>query len=151
TGGTRSPRRRRPRASDTAPDRRTGWGCDRRRRGGDHHGPSSADARPRRLRAVADDPVLRVPGAGCRAFRDSRLYGGPAGDDSAGAAQGARAGARSGWRRAMSRTARLLLFAASAAGLGVVLIYGLSGLPAFGHYHGVYGRIVNGIGVTERH
>jgi multicomponent Na+:H+ antiporter subunit B len=51
----------------------------------------------------------------------------------------------------MSRTARLLLFAASAAGLGVVLIYGLSGLPAFGHYHGVYGRIVNGIGVTERH
>jgi multicomponent Na+:H+ antiporter subunit B len=51
----------------------------------------------------------------------------------------------------MSRTARMLLFAVSAAGLGVVLVYGLSGLPAFGHYHGVYGRVINGIGVTERH
>jgi multicomponent Na+:H+ antiporter subunit B len=24
-------------------------------------------------------------------------------------------------------------------------------LPAFGHYHGVYGRVVSGIGLTERH
>ena len=51
----------------------------------------------------------------------------------------------------MSRTARLLLFGVAAAGFGVVLVYGLAGLPAFGHYQGVYGRVVDGIGVTERH
>jgi multicomponent Na+:H+ antiporter subunit B len=51
----------------------------------------------------------------------------------------------------MSRTVRLALFGVSAAGLGVVLIYGLAGLPDFGHYHGVYGQVINGIGVTERH
>ncbi|MBV8218414.1 MAG: hypothetical protein JO325_08110, partial [Solirubrobacterales bacterium] len=38
-----------------------------------------------------------------------------------------------------------------AAGLGVVLVYGLSGLPAFGHYQGVYGNVIDGLGVTERH
>ena len=51
----------------------------------------------------------------------------------------------------MSRTARLLLFAVAAAGFGVVLVYGLAGLPAFGHYQGVYGNVIDGIGVTERH
>ena len=51
----------------------------------------------------------------------------------------------------MSRTARLLLFGIGAAGFGVVLVYGLAGLPAFGHYQGVYGRVLDGIGVTERH
>jgi multicomponent Na+:H+ antiporter subunit B len=45
----------------------------------------------------------------------------------------------------------MLLFGVAAAGLGVVLVYGLSGLPAFGHYEGVYGNVINGIGVTERH
>ena len=51
----------------------------------------------------------------------------------------------------MTRTARLLLFGVGAAGFGVVLVYGLAGLPAFGHYNGVYGHVLNGIGVTERH
>ncbi|HTX09470.1 MAG TPA: MnhB domain-containing protein [Solirubrobacteraceae bacterium] len=51
----------------------------------------------------------------------------------------------------MTRTARLLLFGVAAVGLGVVLVYGLSGLPAFGHYHGVYGHVLDGLGVTERH
>ena len=51
----------------------------------------------------------------------------------------------------MSRTARLLLFGVGAAGFGVVLLCGLAGLPAFGHYQGVYGRVLDGIGVTERH
>jgi len=50
----------------------------------------------------------------------------------------------------VSRAARLLLFGVSAVGLGVVLVYGLAGLPSFGDYHGVYGQVVNGIGVTER-
>ena len=51
----------------------------------------------------------------------------------------------------MSRTARLVLFGIAAAGLGVVLIVGFAGLPDFGHYQGVYGQVVNGIGVTARH
>lgn len=51
----------------------------------------------------------------------------------------------------MSRTARLLLFGVAAAGFGVVLVYGLSGLRAFGDYQGVYGQVLDGIGVTERH
>jgi multicomponent Na+:H+ antiporter subunit B len=51
----------------------------------------------------------------------------------------------------VSRTARLLLFGVAAAGLGVVLVYGLAGLPAFGHYQGVYGNVLDGLGVTERH
>jgi multicomponent Na+:H+ antiporter subunit B len=51
----------------------------------------------------------------------------------------------------MTRTTRLLLFGIAGAGFGVVLVYGLAGLPAFGDYHGVYGHVVDGIGVTERH
>ena len=51
----------------------------------------------------------------------------------------------------MSRRARLMMFAVAAAGFGVVLVYGLSGLNAFGDYKGVYGNVINGIGVTERH
>ena len=51
----------------------------------------------------------------------------------------------------MSRRARLLLFAIAGPGLAVVLIIGLRGMPAFGHYHGVYGRVVNGIVLAERH
>ncbi len=51
----------------------------------------------------------------------------------------------------MSRRARLLLFGVSAGGLGVVLVFGLAGLPDFGHYHGVYGQVINGVGVGLRH
>jgi multicomponent Na+:H+ antiporter subunit B len=51
----------------------------------------------------------------------------------------------------VSRTARLLLFGVGGAGFGVVLVYGLSGLPAFGHYQGVYGNVIDGVGVTLRH
>jgi multicomponent Na+:H+ antiporter subunit B len=51
----------------------------------------------------------------------------------------------------VSRRVRLLLFGIAAAGLGVVLVDGLAGLPAFGDYKGVYGQVVDGIGVTERH
>jgi multicomponent Na+:H+ antiporter subunit B len=50
----------------------------------------------------------------------------------------------------VSRSARLSLFGVSAVGLGIVLIYGLAGLPDFGHYNGVYGQIINGIGVSVR-
>src|SRR5947208_7638782 len=51
----------------------------------------------------------------------------------------------------MSRRARLTVFGMAGAGLAAVLIIGFNGLPDFGHYHGVYGQVINGIGVTERH
>jgi len=51
----------------------------------------------------------------------------------------------------VTRRTRLVMFGIAAAGLGVVLIYGLAGLPAFGDYHGVYGHVIDRIGVTERH
>ncbi len=51
----------------------------------------------------------------------------------------------------MSRRARLILFAFAATGFAAVLVIGMTGLPDFGDYHGVYGQVINGIGVTERH
>ncbi len=51
----------------------------------------------------------------------------------------------------MSRRTRLMLFAVAVAGFGVVLVYGLAGLNAFGDYKGVYGNVIDGLGVTERH
>ena len=51
----------------------------------------------------------------------------------------------------MSRHARLGLFGCSAAVLGVLLVAGFSGLPDFGHYHGVYGTALNHLGVPQRH
>ena len=51
----------------------------------------------------------------------------------------------------MSRRGRLMLFALAGAGFAAVLVIGMTGLPDFGSYHGVYGQIINGIGVTVRH
>jgi len=51
----------------------------------------------------------------------------------------------------MSRRARLAVFGIAGAGLAAVLVIGFTGLPDFGDYHGVYGQVINGIGVTERH
>jgi multicomponent Na+:H+ antiporter subunit B len=51
----------------------------------------------------------------------------------------------------VSRKGRLVLFVVAAAGFGTVLVIGLAGLPAFGDYRAVYGNVINGIGVTERH
>jgi multicomponent Na+:H+ antiporter subunit B len=51
----------------------------------------------------------------------------------------------------MSRRVRLGLFALAAPGLLAVLVIGLHGLPAFGHYHGIYGLLVNRIEPKLRH
>jgi multicomponent Na+:H+ antiporter subunit B len=51
----------------------------------------------------------------------------------------------------MSRRGRLALFVVAGSGLAAVLVLGFTGLPDFGNYHGVYGRVVDGIGVTVRH
>jgi multicomponent Na+:H+ antiporter subunit B len=51
----------------------------------------------------------------------------------------------------MSRRVRLGLFAIAGAGFGAVLVIGMRGLPPFGHYHVVYGRLLDAIGVKLRH
>lgn len=51
----------------------------------------------------------------------------------------------------MSRRFRLGLFAASAAGLAALLLWGVAGLPHFGHYVGPYGYVLNAVAPNERH
>jgi multicomponent Na+:H+ antiporter subunit B len=46
---------------------------------------------------------------------------------------------------------RLVLFLVSGAGLAAVLIIGFRGLPAFGHFHGVDGLVVDGVELSMRH
>ena len=51
----------------------------------------------------------------------------------------------------MNATARRILFFAGAAGLAALLLWGIAGLPDFGHYRGPYGHILNAVGVHQRH
>jgi multicomponent Na+:H+ antiporter subunit B len=51
----------------------------------------------------------------------------------------------------VSRRARIALFALAGPGFTAVLVIGLLGLPAFGNYHGVYGLVVIGTELGERH
>jgi multicomponent Na+:H+ antiporter subunit B len=51
----------------------------------------------------------------------------------------------------VSPRGRLMLFLPSAAGLLFLLLDGLGELPAFGHYPGPYGMVLNGVGVGQRH
>lgn len=46
---------------------------------------------------------------------------------------------------------RLALFAAAGSGFAAVLVIGMRGLPRFGHYVGVYGHVIDGLGVSLRH
>src|SRR3954447_3565195 len=50
----------------------------------------------------------------------------------------------------MSVRARLLVFGAGAIAVGVLLIWSFTRLPAFGHYRGPYGDVVNGGVVAQR-
>lgn len=50
----------------------------------------------------------------------------------------------------MSPRSRLIVFWAAAAGLSLLLLWGLTGLPAFGHYPGPYGDLLNAITIPER-
>jgi multicomponent Na+:H+ antiporter subunit B len=45
----------------------------------------------------------------------------------------------------------VLFFVFAATVLGAVLVVGFARLPDFGHYHGVYGNVLNGVGVSLRH
>src|SRR5207248_2325130 len=59
-----------------------------------------------------------------------------------------RARARAGAR--LTRRARLWLFAPALAGLMALLVWGLTGLPHFGHYRGPYGKVLAKVAVPER-
>jgi multicomponent Na+:H+ antiporter subunit B len=51
----------------------------------------------------------------------------------------------------MSPAVRRRVFLVAAAGLGALLLWGLSGLPPFGVYLGPYGDVLNAVAVGERH
>jgi multicomponent Na+:H+ antiporter subunit B len=51
----------------------------------------------------------------------------------------------------MKKRLRLWLFLPAAAGAAALMVWGLAGLPGFGHYHGAYGNLINARGVAERH
>lgn len=51
----------------------------------------------------------------------------------------------------MTRPVRIGFFAASAAGVGALLLWAAAGLPDFGQYHHAYGRVLNSVAVGERH
>lgn len=51
----------------------------------------------------------------------------------------------------MTARARLVLFVLSGAGLAAFLVWGLVGLPSFGHYHGPYGNIIVDVVKPQRH
>jgi multicomponent Na+:H+ antiporter subunit B len=50
----------------------------------------------------------------------------------------------------MTRRARLLLFLPAAAGAAALMIWGLVGLPDFGHYTGEYGNLLTNLAVPRR-
>src|SRR5207237_10448008 len=143
-------------SSDGHPARRP----DRDRRGRNRRRthPRGAAPGPRsgHLRVRAGPSVLQLPGSGRRAVGDRRVRGGTAGDSPGLAATDSRAGtlARSRGGRpgaAMSRRVRLGLFAFAGPGLLAVLLIGLRGLPAFGHYRNVYGLLVDKVEPGLRH
>jgi multicomponent Na+:H+ antiporter subunit B len=51
----------------------------------------------------------------------------------------------------MSPAQRRWIFLAAVAGLAACYLWGLSGLPGFGHYPGPYGDIINQIAVAQTH
>jgi multicomponent Na+:H+ antiporter subunit B len=51
----------------------------------------------------------------------------------------------------MTRSARVVLCAASLAGLAALLAWGVAGLEPFGHYPGPYGTLLNAVEPHERH
>jgi multicomponent Na+:H+ antiporter subunit B len=50
----------------------------------------------------------------------------------------------------VTRTARLWLLAPALAGFVALLVWGLAGLPDFGHYRGPYGKVLAKVAVPER-
>src|SRR5438046_463024 len=106
-----------------------------------------AGARLLALRVRARRPLPRLPGARRRAVRARRLRD----RVPARARRSDRACARPAEAEIAVTRLRYALFAAGACGLGLLLVWGVSGLPDFGHYAGPYGDIVSKLAEPQRH
>src|SRR3954452_16230429 len=129
-------------ARDPAPvgrDRARGAVGPRRR---PHPRPGAPRDGQQRLRASPGGVLPGAPGTGRRAVGARRRRGRLSARDRGRDRQGA---------RRMTRTARLSLFAVSAAGLTALLLWSVAGLPDFGHYRGPYGKVLNRVATPERH
>lgn len=51
----------------------------------------------------------------------------------------------------MNRSARMALFLVSVCGFASLYVWAIRGLPAFGHYRGPYGDVLNSVATYERH
>ena len=51
----------------------------------------------------------------------------------------------------MTARVRMIMFAVGAGGLAVLLLWGLGGLPAFGHFNGAYALLIDHLSVPQRH
>ena len=51
----------------------------------------------------------------------------------------------------MTERTRIWLFAVPALGLAALLVWSFTGLPAFGHYRGPYGDVINAVVIPQRH
>lgn len=51
----------------------------------------------------------------------------------------------------MSAIQRRLMFFIAALGFAAFFLWGLAGLPPFGHYRGPYGDVINRVAIAERH
>src|SRR6185437_14069738 len=102
----------------------------------------------RRLRPPPGAALRRAPGAG-RGPLDARGDHGRLPPDRPHRDQPHPARGREG----MSSRQRLrgVLAAPVLAALGGILLWGLSGAPAFGDFHGAYGDLLNRIAVPQRH
>src|SRR6266508_4516759 len=110
-------------------------------------GPRSAaaDAAARTVRLDPRRAVRRLPGTGRCAVRARRLERRHPVHPAHRACEDARPATQ------VTRRARLGLFAVSGAALAGLFVWALTGLPAFGDFHGEYGRILNSVAGTERH
>src|SRR5919204_6921674 len=129
---------------DRPPGRRADPGRGRRPRGGHHAGTRPPGDGPEPLRAHPGRAVHGVPGARRGSVGPGRRQRGASSDDPAGRGEGSARGA-------MNRGWRIGLFLGAAVGLAVLLVWGFAGIPAFGHYRGPYGDLLNAVGVRERH
>jgi multicomponent Na+:H+ antiporter subunit B len=51
----------------------------------------------------------------------------------------------------VSARTRMIMFACGAGGLAALLVWGVAGLPAFGHFNGAYALLINQLAVPQRH
>src|SRR5690348_13531041 len=119
-----------------------GLGGGRRHGRGPRPGPSPPGHRAERLRGAAGGAVPGLPGTRCHAVRAHGRRRDPPAPAGADPGEGEEAGG-------MTPAVRRWVFLAGAAGLAAFYLWGLTGLPGFGHYPGPYGDLINRIAVAQ--